>query len=197
MAYAIGIATEDLLSEVVAEKLLINAPVEFASLMKFRQQGFGYLKKNVRKFNEIARSYPVLLLTDLDSKPCASQLISSWLTIPQNPDFLFRVVVREVEAWLLADREGISEYLNISFSICPGNPDSLIDPKQGLLDLAKRSRRREVKQDLLPAKGSEVSVGLGYNARLSDFVWNHWDVNRAISRSDSLKRAWTRVCTLT
>ncbi|MDQ6982322.1 MAG: DUF4276 family protein [Mariprofundus sp.] len=196
MAQAIGIATEDALSEAVVEKMLNYAPIEFNVVLKQRKRGSGYLKKQVRKFNAIANSYPVLLLTDLDRVVCASELKKSWLTIPQNPKFLFRVAVREVESWLLADREAISQFLNISISICPGSPDDILDPKQALINLAKKSKRREIKQDMLPAKGSLSPVGLGYNARLSDFVWNYWNVDRAIVRSDSLNRAWKSVCAL-
>lgn len=196
MAQSIGIATEDELSEAVVEKILNSTLVDFNIVWKRRKRGFGYLKKNIRKFNEVAKSYPVLLLTDLDNALCASELTSSWLTIPKSPNFLFRVAVREVEAWLLADREAIAQFLNVSSSICPDSPDNLTDPKQALLNLAKKSKTREIKQDLLSAKGSLSPVGLGYNARLSDFVWKHWDVNRAVVRSASLDRAWKRACAL-
>ncbi len=196
MAQSIGIATEDVLSEDVVEKLLNSAPVDFNIVWKQRKQGFGYLKKNIRKFNKIANTYPVLLLTDLDLSACASELTASWLTIPQNPDFLFRVAVREVESWLLADREAMARFLHISSAQCPDSPDDIIDPKQALLNLVRKSNNRALKQDILPAKGSMSSVGLGYNARLSDFVWNYWDVNRAVAQSDSLNRAWKRVCAL-
>jgi len=196
MIQAIGIATEDALSEAVLEKILINAPVDFNIAWKQRKQGFGYLKKNIRKFNKIANIYPVLLLTDLDNSLCAAELTANWLPIPQNPDFLFRVAVREVESWLLADREAIAHFFQISLAQCPDRPDEIIDPKQAILNLARKSKSRELKQDILPAKGSISSVGLGYNARFSDFVWNYWDVNRAIARSDSLNRAWKRVCAL-
>jgi len=196
MSQSIGIATEDALSEAVVEKILNHAPVEFNVVWKQRKQGFGYLKKKIRTFNTIAYTYPVFLLTDLDHRLCASELKESWLSVPQNPGFLFRVAVREVESWLLADRLAVSRFLNISFSACPHSPDDIIDPKQVLLSLAKKSKRREIKQDMLPAKGSLSPVGLGYNARLFDFVWNYWDVDRAVVRSDSLNRAWKRVCAL-
>jgi hypothetical protein len=196
MAHTIGIATEDELSEAVVEKILSSASVDFNVAIKLRKGGYGYLKSNVRSFNQIAHTYPFLLLTDLDNKVCAPELISSWLTIPQNPNFLFRVAVKEIEAWLLADREAMSHFLNISISICPSQPETLTDPKQELLNLVKRSRNREIKQDLLPVRGSLSTIGIGYNARLSDFVWNYWDINRAVARSDSLNRAWKRVCAL-
>jgi len=118
------------------------------------------------------------------------------IILAAQPDFLFRVAVREVESWLLADREAMARFLHISSAQCPDSPDDIIDPKQALLNLVRKSNNRALKQDILPAKGSMSSVGLGYNARLSDFVWNYWDVNRAVAQSDSLNRAWKRVCAL-
>ncbi len=80
MAQSIGIATEDELSEAVVEKILNSTLVDFNIVWKRRKRGFGYLKKNIRKFNEVAKSYPVLLLADLDNALCASELTSNWLT---------------------------------------------------------------------------------------------------------------------
>lgn len=196
MVQSIGIATEDALSEAVVEKILNSAPVDFRVVWKQRKRGFGYLKKNIRKFNEIANTYPVILVTDLDQSRCAFELTKNWLNTPRNPNLLFRVAVREVESWLLADREALAHFLNISVAKCPVSPDDILDPKQVLLNLVKKSRRREIKQDMLPVKGALSPVGLGYNARLSEFVWNYWVVNRAIAKSDSLNRAWKSVCAL-
>jgi len=39
-----------------------------------------------------------------------------------HPNFLFRVAVREVEAWLLAHREGIARFLGISEHLVPLMP---------------------------------------------------------------------------
>lgn len=196
MIQSIGIATEDILSEAVVEKILESAPIDFNVVWKQRKQGFGYLKKNIRKFNEIANIYPVMLVTDLDQSSCAFELMTNWLNTPKNPNFLFRVAVREVESWLLADRAAMARFLNISIVNCPDSPDDILDPKQVLLNLVKKSRRREIKQDMLPVKGALSSVGLGYNVRLSEFVRNYWVVNRAIEKSDSLNRAWKSVCAL-
>jgi len=196
MIQSIGIATEDILSEAVVEKILESAPIDFNVVWKQRKQGFGYLKKNIRKFNEIANIYPVMLVTDLDQSSCAFELMTNWLNTPKNPNFLFRVAVREVESWLLADRAAMARFLNISIVNCPDSPDDILDPKQVLLNLVKKSRRREIKQDMLPVKGALSPVGLGYNVRLSEFVRNYWVVNRAIEKSDSLNRAWKSVCAL-
>jgi hypothetical protein len=70
--------------------------------------GYGYLKKNIRAFNHAARGMPFLVLTDLNSTECPPTLIKKWLPYPKHPNLLFRVAVREVEAWLLAHRDAFA-----------------------------------------------------------------------------------------
>ena len=177
---SIGIATEDILSEAVVEKVICELQHDFTIAFKRRKRGFGYLKSNMQKFNETAAQYPVIVVTDLDSKICPVDLISDWITFPKNPNLIFRVAVRETESWLLADTEGICSFLNISPSLCPQSPDDLHDPKQELLKLVRRSKNRDIKNDILPSpKGTTSPVGLGYNVRMLDFVKNYWDLNKA------------------
>ncbi|MFZ0242298.1 MAG: hypothetical protein WAL90_11695 [Desulfobacterales bacterium] len=51
------------------------------------------------------------ILVDLDTAECAYSLMRSWFAIPQNddvalpPQCIFRVAVREVEFWIIADHE--------------------------------------------------------------------------------------------
>jgi len=70
----IHIAVEDPLSEAVLRKILIcsNRPYIVGSC--FNRGGFGYLKKNIRGFNNAAKGTPFLVLTDLDRTECAPVL---------------------------------------------------------------------------------------------------------------------------
>lgn len=68
---------------------------------KFPGKGAGYLKKNIKSFNELAKGIPFLLLTDLDNDECAPTKIRDWIKVPLNPNFLFRIAVRESESWVL------------------------------------------------------------------------------------------------
>jgi hypothetical protein len=98
---------------------------------------------------------PVLLMTDLDHVECAPVLIDDWCgrhPLPKN--MLFRVAVREVEAWLLADREGFSKYSGVPVEKIPRNPESLDDPKQMLMKLIRRYGYRKIKVEVLPDRGS-------------------------------------------
>lgn len=187
----ICIATEDEPSEEVAVR--IAAQVGAQVFHRFRRDGFGYLKKNVRKFAEVARTSPVLLLTDLDRAACPSSLIQEWMNGADVPNgLLFRVAVREIEAWLLADIDGLSAYLKVSSQHFPRIPDDLSDPKKTLLEIAKRSPRK-IRDEMVGVRGSVSAQGLGYSARLAAFARQSWDLERAAARSPSLRRALDRL----
>ncbi len=194
----IGIATEDRLSEAVVAKVICELQRDFTITLKLRKSGFGYLKSNMKKFNKIAAQHPMVVVTDLDNRNCPVRLISDWITFPKNPKLIFRVAVRETESWLLADTEAICSFLDISPSFCPQSPDDLHDPKQELLKLVRRSKNRDIKNDVLPSpRGTTSPVGLGYNERMLNFVGSYWDLNRASSKSESLKRMLNEIEALT
>jgi hypothetical protein len=154
----------------------------------YRKGGYGYLKKTVNGFNNAAKGTPFIVLCDLEDK-CAPSLITNWLTNPKHPNLIFRVAVREVEAWLLADADGISSYLGVSRSMVPGNVDNIEDPKGSIIQLAKRSTKRQLRLGMVPSTGSSARVGPDYNGLLSAFVKTTWNIDRACSNSNSLRRA--------
>ena len=96
----------------------------------------------------------------------------------------------EIESWIMADRFAIAQYLSISVDNFPKKMDEINDPKKFLLDIVKKSRSRKLKEDLIPASGSTAKIGPNYNARLSNFVRNDWDVHEAIKHSESLNRSF-------
>jgi hypothetical protein len=188
------VATEDELSEAVALRLV--APLLNGDLSKVRtlgRQGNGYLKRSIRKFCETAQRLPVLLLTDLDAAECPATLLSAWLGDLKSPrDLVFRVVVREIETRLLADRSGMASFLGIAPAKTEAQPERIKDPKRYLLQLAKKAHR-DVREDLVPAEGIRAAQGFGYNRRLRGFVETLWSADRASEASASLKRARTRI----
>jgi hypothetical protein len=189
----ICLATEDSLSEAVGYRLLGEVCPEFEVGLTFRKNGFGYLKANIEKFCNVAQRSPLLLITDLDKAKCAASLISKWMGAKSYPDNLvFRVAVREIEAWLLADHVGMGKLLVAAATNLPKDPDLLLDPKQVLLQLASKAPRA-VQNDLLVEPGAIASQGLGYNQRMGDFVRNTWDPKRAALCSDSLFRTLNRL----
>lgn len=131
---------------------------------------------------------PWLVLVDLDHEhPCAAALVGEWL--PQVPTLMrLRVAVREIEAWLLADRVGIAACLSVSRDRIPRSVDELDNPKSLMINVASRSRRRAIRDGMPPRAASGRSIGPLYVTELSRFVREHWDVDEAALASSSLCR---------
>lgn len=190
----INLATEDELSEVALSKLLSETD-RYAVGFRYRKGGFGYLRKTIHGWNRAAKSTPFLVLTDLDEVPCASALIEEWLAVPRHPNLLFRVAVREIESWLLADSENFSKFLGVRPSVIPKNPDELEDPKATLIQVASASRFSEIRESIVPRRGSTAKQGPDYNGCLGRFVREFWDVDAAKRNSPSLARTVHRLAT--
>jgi hypothetical protein len=193
----VHLAVEDELSEHVLRKLLIDTDREYAVGSVFGGRGFGYLRSRANNFNAAAAAgTPILLLTDLDQHGCAPEIIQDWLTMQPHANLIFRVAVREVESWLLADRVGFADFLQVSDDLIPQEPDDIADPKQTLIDVARRSRIRSLRDALVPRDGSTATQGPDYNSCLIGFVRDHWNRNAAVERSPSLQRTWERLLIL-
>jgi hypothetical protein len=108
MIIPVNLATEDELSESVLRRLLAHADKGYSVGAAYGRRGFGYLRRTITGWNRAARFVPWVVLTDLDRGTCPAALIDEWLTEPKHPNLLLRVAVREVEAWLLADRSTFS-----------------------------------------------------------------------------------------
>lgn len=149
------------------------------------------LLRSIRGYNNAARFSPWVVLVDLDSDcECAPPYVQRWLPHP-SPFMCFRTAVRAVESWLLADRERVATWLGINVARIPIDPDSIDDPKQVLINLARRSRRVSLRNDIVPREGSGRIIGPLYNPRLIAFVDDinqGWRPEVACSASDSLAR---------
>jgi hypothetical protein len=191
----INIAVEDLLSEAVVRRLLADSDPDFHIGVTYNRGGNGYLRRTVNGWNRAARGVPFFLLTDLDAVACASLLMSTWLPSGLHPNFMFRVAVREVEAWLLADRTGLSSFLRVPQASFPERPDEIPDPKAKLVALASRSPHSLVKARIVPKPNSTAKQGRDYNGCLSEFVLNSWTPRQAALNSPSLERCMRRLAT--
>lgn len=192
---AIAVATEDSLSEAVMLRLLREFGSREPEILSFGKTGAGYLKTNVDRFISMARSFPVLLVTDLDSAECPPALLQKWFRQPDHrPDgLIFCVAVRETEAWILADRESFHEAAGVPVRKLPVNPEHEPDPKQCLLNLVRRHGKAAWKRGLLPAPGSRAIQGTQYNPLLIEFVNSKWNPARAAENSISLARAMAKI----
>lgn len=186
------LAVEDDLSEAVANKLLGGAGGASwvpQRLGRGRAPGSGQIRKNLPKYADLASKQPVAVITDLDDRKCPIALINDWFGSRKIPaGMAFRIAVREVEAWLMADRVGLSAFLGVPLSLIPDNVEMVSRPKERLIGIAGRARR-ELRDEIVPARGSLARQGLGYNDVLSRFVRENWNPEAATSGSESLRRA--------
>jgi len=185
----INLVFEDVLSEAVLKQMLKQSQRPFLVGDCFNQRGNDQIQKKISGFNNAAKGMPYLVLTDLDNADCPLVILSEWLTQPKHPNLLFRIAVKEVEAWLLAHREAFAQFLGISVDLIPGDADRIPDPKQCLINLAKKSKKRNLREAIVPERNSTAKIGKDYNRPLIEFVNESWQVASAQTNSPSLKRA--------
>ncbi|MFA6922278.1 MAG: hypothetical protein WC216_10580 [Gallionella sp.] len=192
----VQLIVEDELSGFVLRKLVELSGKGLSVYGVLSMGGFGNIKNQIPRFKNASNVIPHIILTDLDTCDCAPRLMKDWDIDSVQKNLLFRVAVREVEAWLLADRQGIADYLGLPLAKIPLHPEHETDPKQTLLNLVRKCKRRRLIVELVPAAGSSASIGPLYNSRMGDFVRDRWDMQRAMVNSDSLSRAVNRISAL-
>ena len=161
--------------------------------------GKSYILSRLGGYNYSARFRHWVVLLDLDNDgACAPDVLPLWLPDPSRLMRL-RVVVRELESWLLADPERIGRFLSVPAAEIPANPDAIQDPKRMMVELAKKSRRRAIREDMVPHAGSGQPVGPAYTSRMIEFIQNTnggWRPDVAAANSDSLRRCVSAISQL-
>jgi len=189
--------TEDQLSTAVAERLVTECDHRWQVGVPVETGGSGKLFDRLPQYLKIANSLPVLLLTDLDRLECAPALVQRHCPARGWPEqFLFRVAVREVESWLLADHEGFSDFTGIPKNRLVYDCETIADPKQKLLNLVHRYASRDIKVRLVARHGGGLRPSTAYNLELTEYVNRVWQPARAEQCSDSLRRARQRLAGL-
>jgi hypothetical protein len=170
----------------VVRRILAAAGFEAGFVHGLR--GKGALDRSLAGFNRGARHSPWLVVRDLDhDAECAVTLAGQLVPAPERWMCL-RIAVRALEAWLLADREEMGRFLQVPLAKVPLRPESLDHPKLALVELAKHSKARAVRDDMVPVPGTRAQVGRGYTGRVIEFASRHWNPERAAHNSDSLHR---------
>ncbi len=191
----INLAVEDELSENVLREILKQSERNYYIGACYGRKGKDYLRVHCDAFNNMSKGSPVLLFTDLNKKECSPLLIREWFPYGKHNNLIFRIAVREVESWLLAHKNEFAKFLSVSTRLIPDNPDGLDKPKKTLLEIASKSRKRELREALIPARGSTATIGPDYNGTLSWFVQKNWDVKIAMENSSSLRRTYNTILT--
>lgn len=186
MRLSIYAATEGYPDEVVVRSLCREIGISVDRI--FNSRGKAKLDQRIPGYNQASRGSHWLVLRDLNSDAdCAPELRRRLLPDPA-PFMAFRIAVRSVGAWFMADAEALARFLRIPKVQIPADPERVPDPKAEMVRLASNSRSRVVKQDMVPRSGSGARQGPGYAALLADFAEQHWRPGVAATVSDSLDR---------
>ncbi len=190
-------AVEGAVDEVLLRRICQRLGTSVGSVYGLR--GKAYILSRLPGFNNSARFRHWVVLVDLDNDGiCAAEVLGRWLPVPA-PLMRFRIAIRELEAWLLGDPERLASYLAVSARDFPADPESLHDPKQVLVNLGRRSRRRAIREDLVPLPGSGQAVGPAYTTRMIEFIQDRnvgWRPDIAAGNCNSLYRCMQAISAL-
>jgi hypothetical protein len=179
-------AVEGAVDEAVARKVIAFSGHGVAAIHVLG--GKPELDARIDGYNHAALRFPWLVLRDFDrDAPCPPALVGRLLPSPAS-SMCFRIAVRSIESWILADADGFAREFSVSRAKIPRDPDSEADPKATLVALCMGSRLRPVRSAMCPRPGVSSRVGPGYNGFLVSFVQDRWNPAAAAERSPSLGR---------
>ena len=183
----ISAAVEGSLDEAVVSRLIRNVGALPGTV--HGKNGKPYLRDRISGYNNPARHAPWVVLVDLDAEDvCAPSVQGAWLPDPAARMCL-RFAVQAVEAWLMADTERVAAFMGVARSRVPQDPERLEHPKQAMVNLARHSRRRDIRDDMVPRQGSGRGEGPAYTSRLIEYATDRWRPDDAAARANSLRRA--------
>jgi len=185
MAY-FSIVYEDIIHSSILDRIFNYQNGMHSIYRRFSRGGNAYIRKNFNSFNTASNYGSYMILTDLDNYECPLALIANWNCDAINSQLIFCIAIKEAEAWLLADRYNFAKYFSISIKKLPIAPELIPDPKLKIIELARMSRKRVIKQGIVPR--DTAKVGKDYNNILNDYIYNYWNIDNALNNSDSLRR---------
>ena len=188
----IALLVEGTLDETVGRRVVEE--VGGVVVETYGNQGIHYIKKKIQGFNQLAAGIPILALADLMDVEfnCPAQVVEEWLP-HRNEAMLLRLVIREIESWILADRANVAHFLGVPRKQIPRRPEQLDDPKRVVVNLARQSQYRHINELLVPEKGVSASEGPGYTSEMQKFVREDWELEKAAKKSESLARCMTAI----
>jgi hypothetical protein len=190
----VNVVVEGIIDEYVAKRLLNHVDLEVGTV--YGRKGKTYLLQHLHNYNQAAHFTPWFVVVDLDQDAeCPPQAVDQWLANPAK-GMRFRVAVQAIEAWLMADRENMARFLGVAVSKLQHNINLDPNPKQTLINIARTSRIRNIREDLVPRQLSGARVGPLYVSRLTQFVEESWRPDLAENECDSLRRCIYALSTL-
>ncbi|MBV9506846.1 MAG: hypothetical protein JO323_17775 [Acidobacteriia bacterium] len=182
MPEAISIACEGILDRTALSRLLTEHELPLGPV--YELGGKTKVDRRIQGYVNAGRFSPWLVQRDLDDDAeCAPELLQK-LAPDRSRGFCMIIPVRQTESWLIADQAGLADYLKVPASRIPGEPETLPDAKVALVDLARRSRSREIREGMVPGPNSGRKVGAAYTALMQQFIVESWN-----PRGDAKHRA--------
>jgi len=193
MTEDIKVAAESDLDSSIVSKIASSQRVGIRE--QFDKNGKTQLDKKLKSYLKASLYEPWFVLRDLDmDSSCAPKLKARLLGTRDEPKaFCLRIAVREVESWLMADRESFAKFFKVGTSHIPPDPEIIDDPKRMLCQLARRSQDRGIRNGVPPEAGSGRNVGPAYSAYLLEFISDHWRPVIAAQSSPSLSGTLRRM----
>lgn len=187
------IVGEDALCCALGQKLVTEAmPGWEVSGDPINARGVTKLLAALPRYSDQARHVrPVLCVADTDRK-CPVVIREQWMPKHAPEEFHFRLAVREAESWVLGDKEAFAKFFRISSQKIPSRPEELGDAKLEVLKLARMSKVRQLRQEVVTLDGPE-KPGMGYNTHLCELVNGAWSAGKAAETVPSLRRAIVRL----
>lgn len=171
----------------IVEKLARDAGLNIAYAIDCA--GKPSLDAEFESYNRAAKGSPWFVLRDLDhDATCAAEYLEDQECAP-SAWMCFRLAVRELESWLLADAEAIAQFFHVPLGRVPVAPDDEDDPTRALVNLVRHSTKARIRRAMIPRPGVSTTVGRDYEGMIIEFGRDHWSLARAAKSSGSLRRA--------
>jgi Domain of unknown function (DUF4276) len=194
--YSPSVAVEGMTDEAVAARVCRELGIPIGPV--YGRRGKDHLREHIAAYNAAAAATPWLVLVDLDhgpAFPCAPSLVASWLAAP-SANMCLSVAVHETEAWLLGDPDRFSSYFGVPPGLLPASPERVLDPKALVVQVCSQSRRRDVREDMVPRPGAGTKIGSGYASKVIQFASDPargWRPQQARLSCPSLDRVMRRL----
>jgi len=182
----LSLAVEGVHDQVVASRLCRLTRHEVSA--SYVTRGKARLDQRLLGYNAAAAYTAWFVLRDLDRDARCAPELKARLLDSVAEKMCFRIPVRSLEAWLMADRKGLAGYMAVSLSRIPQDVESIAHPKQALVNIARRSRRRVIREEMVPRRGTTSVTGTGYTAHLIEFAEHHWNPEIAAQTCSSLAK---------
>ena len=186
MTQHINLVVEDDVHYNVIAKIIQSSSKSYEINRVYGRRGNDYIKKNIVGFNQASKITPFIILTDLDTVDCPVTLIKDWINFKKHANLIFRIAVKEAESWLISDLNNFADFMGVSKDAVDHYPEQIGDPKEYIVTLAKRSKKKNIREDIVPT--GTAQIGKNYNSCIGDFIIKKWNVNNAKKTALSLQR---------